>query len=64
MEKKEIVCSLFHNVLVLNQCHFIDTVSGKSVGRYYCPKCDEEFLSNKKKFSYRVYTNLKNNGTN
>lgn len=50
-----VMCRFFHKIDVLENCSFVDTVSGKTVGRFKCQKCDKEYLANNKRDMFRCY---------
>jgi hypothetical protein len=37
-----VMCRLFHPIETLENCSFVDSVSGKSVGKFRCKKCNAE----------------------
>ena len=50
-----VMCRFFHSIETLENCSFIDTVSGKSVGKFKCKKCDKKYLANSKRDIFRCY---------
>jgi hypothetical protein len=53
--KSGVMCRLFHKIKTLENCSFIDKVSGESVGKFKCKKCDVEYLANRKRGMFRCY---------
>jgi hypothetical protein len=51
----DIMCRLFHPIETLANCSFVDSVSGKSVGKFRCKKCGAEYLANNKRDMFRCY---------
>ena len=51
---KKIICILFHKIITLENCSFIDNVTGESVGKYKCCKCNKTYLANSKVSIFRV----------
>ena len=51
-----VICRFFHKITVIDNCHFVDTVSGKSVGKFKCEKCEREYLANRKRSWFRCYS--------
>lgn len=49
------MCRLFHPIETLENCSFVDSVSGKSVGKFRCKKCGAEYLANSKRDMFRCY---------
>jgi len=49
------MCRLFHPIETLENCSFVDSVSGKSVGKFRCKKCNAEYLANGKRDMFRCY---------
>jgi hypothetical protein len=49
------MCRLFHPIETLENCSFVDRVSGKSVGKFRCKKCGAEYLANSKRDMFRCY---------
>jgi hypothetical protein len=50
-----VMCRLFHPIETLENCSFVDSVSGKSVGKFRCKKCNAEYLANSKRDMFRCY---------
>ena len=50
-----VMCRLFHPIEMLENCSFIDKVTGKSVGKFRCKKCNTEYLANGKRDMFRCY---------
>jgi hypothetical protein len=50
-----VMCRLFHPIETLENCSFVDSVSGKSVGKFRCKKCNVEYLANGKRDMFRCY---------
>lgn len=50
-----VMCRLFHPIETLENCSFVDSVSGKSVGKFRCKKCRAEYLANGKRDVFRCY---------
>jgi hypothetical protein len=50
-----VMCRLFHPIETLANCSFVDSVSGKSVGKFRCKKCGAEYLANNKRDMFRCY---------
>ncbi len=50
-----VMCRLFHPIETLENCSFVDSVSGKSVGKFRCKKCGAEYLANGKRDMFRCY---------
>lgn len=50
-----VMCRLFHSIETLENCSFVDRVSGKSVGKFRCKKCGAEYLANSKRDMFRCY---------
>jgi len=50
-----VMCRLFHHIETLENCSFIDKVTGKSVGKFRCKKCNAEYLANSKRDMFRCY---------
>jgi hypothetical protein len=53
--KTAVMCRFFHPIETLENCSFVDTVSGKSVGKFKCKKCDKKYLANSKRDIFRCY---------
>ena len=51
---RNLICSFFHPIQTLARTHFVDKVTGKSVGKFYCPECDNTFLAEHKHAWFRV----------
>ena len=52
--KDKLTCLGFHPIETLARTYFIDKVTGKSVGKFYCPVCKETFLAEHKRAWFRV----------
>ena len=52
---KRLMCHLFHKIETTENCKFVDIVSGKSVGQFYCKKCNESYMAEGKRNLFRVY---------
>jgi len=50
-----VMCRFFHPIETLENCSFVDKVSGKSVGKFKCKKCDKKYLANSKRDIFRCY---------
>lgn len=50
-----VICRLFHHIITIENCKFIDVVDGKKVGQYECSKCNKRFMANSKRSWFRVY---------
>jgi len=50
-----LMCRLFHPIRTIENCKFIDTVDGRSVGQYECFICQKRFMANSKGSWFRVY---------
>ena len=50
-----VMCRLFHPIETLENCSFIDKVTGESVGKFRCKKCGAEYLANGKRDMFRCY---------
>jgi len=50
-----VMCRLFHPIETLENCSFIDKVTGESVGKFRCKKCNAEYLANGKRDMFRCY---------
>ena len=50
-----VMCRLFHPIETLENCSFIDKVTGRSVGKFRCKKCNVEYLANGKRDMFRCY---------
>lgn len=48
-------CRLFHPIETISNCDFIDRVTGKSVGKFKCIKCEKTYLANNKRDFFRCY---------
>jgi hypothetical protein len=53
--KTAVMCRFFHSIETLENCSFVDKVSGKSVGKFKCKKCDKKYLANSKRDFFRCY---------
>ena len=53
--KNAVMCRFFHPIETLENCSFIDGVSGKIVGKFKCKKCDKKYLANNKRDAFRCY---------
>jgi len=51
-----VICLLFHKITIIDNCHFVDKVTGKSVGKFKCEKCKIEYLANNKRSWFRFYS--------
>lgn len=49
------ICRLFHSIETINHCSFVDVVSGESVGKFECKRCDVVYLANNKRDIFRCY---------
>ena len=50
-----VMCRFFHSIEIIENCSFVDRVSGKSVGKFKCKKCDKKYLANSKRDVFRCY---------
>jgi hypothetical protein len=53
--KTSFMCRFTHNIITLESCSFIDKVSGESVGKFECKKCNVKYLANSKRGIFRCY---------
>lgn len=51
---KTIICTLFHKIDTIDKSHFVDVVTGYSVGKFHCKKCNNTFLAENKRDFFRV----------
>lgn len=52
---KHLLCAVFHHIIAIEECKFIDKVDGREVGQFECVKCGTKFMANKKRSWFRVY---------
>ena len=50
-----VMCRLFHPIETLENCTFIDKVTGESVGKFRCKKCGAKYLATSKRGMFRCY---------
>jgi len=54
-------CYLFHKPQLADLAFFTDVISNDVASKYYCPICDEYFLSTSKNSTFRVFMESENN---
>lgn len=50
-----VMCRFLHPIETIDNCSFVDSVSGKAVGKFRCKKCDVKYLANNKRDMFRCY---------